>query len=244
MQRKYHDLPDYWCSHWGRDWSTDRSSECRATFDSGQGRLWIDNLKLTSSLVTNDLVQVADLALANISASSINAPQANDVVHAFGESLTNITNSAVTGGTNAAVEAGEGATIQIYADSSFAGNPATVISSVASANDQAALASWEDALDGKRLLDDFAERGIQTWASPIDLLRLLWIRRDPRPVESDHWVETQKVLDLVVPGFDREPNGFLQTIFIQDGAHIEVVRHDQAVEVEFVVQQIRYDLAR
>lgn len=154
-------------------------------------------------MVTNDLVQVADLALANISASSINAPQANDVVHAFGESLTNITNSAVTGGTNAAVEAGEGATIQIYADSSFAGNPATVISSVASANDQAALASWEDALDGKRLLDDFAERGIQTWASPIDLLRLLWIRRDPRPVESDHWVETQKVLDLVVPGFDR-----------------------------------------
>jgi len=76
-------------------------------------------------------------------------------------------------------------------------------SAVGSANDPAALASWEDALDGERLLDDFAERGVQTWASPIDLLRLLWIRRDPKPIDSDRWIETQKVLDLVVPGFDR-----------------------------------------
>ncbi len=74
---------------------------------------------------------------------------------------------------------------------------------VGSAADPAPLASWEDALCGERLLDDFAERGVQTWASPIDLLRLLWIRRDPKPIDSDHWVETQKVLDLVVPGFDR-----------------------------------------
>ena len=65
------------------------------------------------------------------------------------------------------------------------------------------LASWEDALDGQRLLDDYAERGIQTWASPIDLLRLLLIRRDPKPIDPEHWIETPKVLDLLVPGFDR-----------------------------------------
>ena len=65
------------------------------------------------------------------------------------------------------------------------------------------LASWEEALGGERLLDDYAERGVQTWASPIDLLRLLLIRRDPKPIDPDHWIETPKVLDLVVPGFDR-----------------------------------------
>src|SRR5277367_5473833 len=44
---------------------------------------------------------------------------------------------------------------------------------------------------------------MQTWASPIDLLRLLLIRRDPKPIDSEHWIETPKILDLVVPGFDR-----------------------------------------
>ena len=63
------------------------------------------------------------------------------------------------------------------------------------------LASWEEALEGERLLDDYAERGIQTWASPIDLLRLLLIRRDPKPIDPEHWIETPKVLDLVIPGF-------------------------------------------
>jgi hypothetical protein len=56
---------------------------------------------------------------------------------------------------------------------------------------------------GERLLDDYAERGIQTWASPIDLVRLLLIRRDPKPIDPEHWSETPKVLDLLVPGFDR-----------------------------------------
>jgi hypothetical protein len=65
------------------------------------------------------------------------------------------------------------------------------------------LTSWEEALGGERLLDDYAERGIQTWASPIDLLRLLLIRRDPKPIDPKHWIEMLKVLDLVVPGIDR-----------------------------------------
>jgi TniQ len=65
------------------------------------------------------------------------------------------------------------------------------------------LVPWEEALRGERLLDDYAERGIQTWATPIDLLRLLLIRRNPKPIDPEHWIETPKVLDLVVPGFDR-----------------------------------------
>ncbi len=65
------------------------------------------------------------------------------------------------------------------------------------------LASWEDALEGQRLLDDYAERGIQTWASPVDFLRLVLIRRDPKPIDPDHWIETPKVLGLIIPGFDR-----------------------------------------
>ena len=33
--------------------------------------------------------------------------------------------------------------------------------------------------------------------------RLLLIRRDPKPIDPEHWIETLKVLDLVVPGIDR-----------------------------------------
>ena len=72
-----------------------------------------------------------------------------------------------------------------------------------SEDDPPSLVSWEEVLEGERLLDDYAERGIQTWASPIDLLRLLLIRRDPKPIDPERWIETPKVLDLVIPGFDR-----------------------------------------
>jgi len=64
------------------------------------------------------------------------------------------------------------------------------------------LTSWEEALGGERLLDDYAERGIQTWASPIDLLRLLLIRRENRSIPSIG-LRRQRVLDLVVPGMYR-----------------------------------------
>lgn len=76
-------------------------------------------------------------------------------------------------------------------------------SGAGSADDTAPLASWEDAVHGECLLDDFAERGAKTWASPIDLLKLLLIRRDPKPIDPENWIETHKVVDLVVPGFDR-----------------------------------------
>ena len=36
------------------------------------------------------------------------------------------------------------------------------------------------------------------------MLRLLLIRRDPKPIDPEHWIETLKVvLDLVIPGIDR-----------------------------------------
>ena len=76
-------------------------------------------------------------------------------------------------------------------------------SGAGSADDTAPVASWEHALRGERLLDDFAERGAKTWASTIDLLKLLLIRRNAKPIDPEHWIETHKVVDLVVPGFDR-----------------------------------------
>jgi hypothetical protein len=72
-----------------------------------------------------------------------------------------------------------------------------------SEDDPPSLVSWEEVLEGERRLDDYAERGTQTWASPIDLLRLLLIRRDPKPIDPERWIETPKVLDLVIPGYDR-----------------------------------------
>jgi hypothetical protein len=35
------------------------------------------------------------------------------------------------------------------------------------------------------------------------LLKRLLIRRDPKPIDPEHWIETPKVLDLVVPGFNQ-----------------------------------------
>src|SRR6266446_1727803 len=42
----------------------------------------------------------------------------------------------------------------------------------------------------------------------------------------------------IVASGDREPNGLFQSVSIQDRAHVEIVGHDQAVESEFVAQQI------
>jgi hypothetical protein len=62
---------------------------------------------------------------------------------------------------------------------------------------------WADALRGERLLDDAANRNARTWISPFDLVRLLFTRRDPRPIDPEKWIEKPKVLDALVPGFDR-----------------------------------------
>jgi len=39
---------------------------------------------------------------------------------------------------------------------------------------------WTEALNGQRLINDEAEHGVQSWAPPMKLARLLLMRRDPR----------------------------------------------------------------
>lgn len=39
---------------------------------------------------------------------------------------------------------------------------------------------WNEALNGQHLIDDEAQHGVQSWAPPMELARLLLMRRDPR----------------------------------------------------------------
>jgi TniQ len=58
------------------------------------------------------------------------------------------------------------------------------------------------ALHGERLLDAEAERGKRTWASPVDIARLLLMRRVPKPPpdEAEFW--RFRVLGAIIPEFD------------------------------------------
>jgi hypothetical protein len=58
------------------------------------------------------------------------------------------------------------------------------------------------ALHGERLLDAEAERGKWTWASPVDIARLLLMRRVPKPPpdEAEFW--RFRVLGAIIPEFD------------------------------------------
>jgi TniQ len=58
------------------------------------------------------------------------------------------------------------------------------------------------ALHGERLLDAEAERGMRTWASPVDIARLLLMRRVPKPPpdEAEFW--RFRVLGAIIPEFD------------------------------------------
>jgi hypothetical protein len=60
----------------------------------------------------------------------------------------------------------------------------------------------EAALRGERLLDAEGERGTRTWASPVDILRLLLMRRIPRPVPDEDEFWRFRVLGAIVPEFD------------------------------------------
>jgi hypothetical protein len=60
----------------------------------------------------------------------------------------------------------------------------------------------EPALRGERLLDAEAERGTWTWASPVDIARLLLMRRIPKPLPSDEELSRFRVLGAIVPEFD------------------------------------------
>ena len=58
------------------------------------------------------------------------------------------------------------------------------------------------ALRGEKLLDDEAERGVKTWTSPIDIARLLLMRRIPRPIPCEHDLWRFRVLGAIIPDID------------------------------------------
>jgi hypothetical protein len=55
---------------------------------------------------------------------------------------------------------------------------------------------------GERLLDAEGKRGTRTWASSVDILRLLLMRRTPRPVPDEDEFWRFRVLGAIVPEFD------------------------------------------
>ena len=57
-------------------------------------------------------------------------------------------------------------------------------------------------LHGEKLLDDDAERDIQTWTSPLELARLLLMRRVPWPFPRDAELWRYRVLGAVIPDLD------------------------------------------
>lgn len=57
-------------------------------------------------------------------------------------------------------------------------------------------------LHGERLLDAEAERGKWTWASPVDIARLLLMRRVPKPPPNEAEFWRFRVLGAIIPEFD------------------------------------------
>ena len=55
---------------------------------------------------------------------------------------------------------------------------------------------------GERLLDDEAERGVRTWASPSDIARLLLMRRVPRYPSRDLELWRFRVLGVIITDLD------------------------------------------
>ena len=58
------------------------------------------------------------------------------------------------------------------------------------------------ALHGERLLNDEAERRKWTWASPVDIARLLLMRRVPRPPPDEGEFWRFRVLGAIIPELD------------------------------------------
>lgn len=61
----------------------------------------------------------------------------------------------------------------------------------------------ELALQGETLLSDEAEFGARTWASPIDIVRLLLMRRNPRGFPPER-AANLRILGVVIPELDDE----------------------------------------
>ena len=58
---------------------------------------------------------------------------------------------------------------------------------------------WSAALRGEELLDAEAESGIQPWASPIDIARLLLMRRNPKTARPEKRNSSPRILGVIVP---------------------------------------------
>ncbi|MGX9182095.1 hypothetical protein [Mesorhizobium sp. BHbdii] len=58
------------------------------------------------------------------------------------------------------------------------------------------------ALRGEKLLDDQAERGIRTWTSPVEIARLLLMRRVIWPLPREHELWRYRVLGAIIPDLD------------------------------------------
>ena len=58
------------------------------------------------------------------------------------------------------------------------------------------------ALHGERLLEAEAERGKWSWASPVDIARLLLMRRVPKPPPDEGEFWRFRVLGAIIPEFD------------------------------------------
>jgi len=61
---------------------------------------------------------------------------------------------------------------------------------------------WEDALNGERLIGQVLNGATAGWASPIDIARLLLIRRCSKPFRDDLLIDHSTILGAVVQGFD------------------------------------------
>ncbi len=61
---------------------------------------------------------------------------------------------------------------------------------------------WEDALHGERLICEMLNGATAGWASPIDIARLLLVRRCPKPFRHDLSIDHSTILGAVVQGFD------------------------------------------
>ena len=57
-------------------------------------------------------------------------------------------------------------------------------------------------IHGERLLEAEAERGKWTWASPVDIARLLLMRRVPKPPPDEGEFWRFRVLGAIIPEFD------------------------------------------
>ena len=61
---------------------------------------------------------------------------------------------------------------------------------------------WRGALRGEQLVDNEAEHGLRTWASPADIARLLLMRRLPKKMTPHARPERFRVLGAILPELD------------------------------------------